>query len=119
MVVSAAWWALAAVHLPPAAPLVRPGALARLYGVSSGDAARVLLIHRAALFLAISGLCAAAAVDPAVRRVVSVAVSMSVLGFLALYAQAGAPAGPLRTIAAVDAAATAPLALAVADAWSR
>jgi hypothetical protein len=39
------------------------------------------------------------------------------MGFLVLYLRAGAPSGPLRTIAIVDAATLLPLALVVLAAW--
>jgi hypothetical protein len=39
------------------------------------------------------------------------------LGFLILYLRAGVPAGPLRTIAVVDAAALIPLLFVAASAW--
>lgn len=112
-----AWLALAAVHLPPTLPLVRPALLERLYGVQpSGDLA-LLLTHRAGLFAVLVVLSILAALDPGARRAASVSLALSVLGFLALYAAAGFPAGPLRRVALVDAAALAPLAWVLRAAW--
>jgi hypothetical protein len=113
----AAWIAIVLVHLAPASALVVPGALERLYGVSPRGEVGVLLTHRAALFLALIVLSAFAIVDPGARRAASVAVSISVVTFLALYARAGFPAGALRSIAVVDAIALAPLAVVLVTAW--
>jgi hypothetical protein len=44
-------------------------------------------------------------------------VGISVIGFLLVYAAAGAPEGPLRTIAVVDALALIPLAIVGWKAW--
>jgi hypothetical protein len=62
-------------------------------------------------------LCSYAIFDPAIRRATSVTVAISVVGFLALYARAGFPAGALRKIALVDAAALVPLAVVLVAAW--
>jgi hypothetical protein len=112
-----AWLALVAVHVPPALPLLAPAALERLYGVRPGGDLALLLTHRAALFAAIVVLAAWAALDAGVRRAASVTVAVSVCGFLVLYVAAGAPAGPLRRVAVVDALALGPLAWVLASAW--
>ena len=112
-----AWIALAAVHLPPAAVLAAPGLARRLYGVDPEGAAGVLIVHRGALFLALAALALWAAFDPALRRAASVALGLSIVGFLILYLRAGAPPGALRTIALADAAALVPLAWAGWRAW--
>ncbi len=112
-----AWIALALTHAPPAIVLFRPDLAARLYGVGGEDGAGLLLTHRGALFLAIAALCVFSVFEPAFRRAASVAVSISVVSFLVLYVRAGAPAGPLRTVALVDAAALAPLLLTLWATW--
>ena len=71
-----AWALLALVHAVPAAALVAPGALRRLYGIEPGGELAVLLTHRGALFLALTVLGAFAAVDPAVRRVAGSSYSL-------------------------------------------
>ncbi len=114
-----AWLALAAIHLVPSAPAFCPRLVQRLYGVDSGGAAGLLLVHRGALFLAIVALAILAAFDAEARRAAALALTISVLGFLLVYLRAGTPAGPLRTVAIVDAVALAPLAVCVAAAFRR
>lgn len=113
----AAWAMLALIHLSPAATAVWPGLLARLYGVAPGGDLGVMLAHRGMLFAAIVAGCVCALVDAAARRSVSMIVAISVIGFLILYGRAGAPAGPLRLIAIVDAVAVLPLGLVIVAAW--
>lgn len=115
----AAWSLLLLVHVWPAAVAVRPGLMRRLYGVQPDGALGVLLTHRGVLFLAIAAVAALAIVDQGGRRIASAAVAVSVLGYLLVYLRAGAPAGPLRTVALVDVAAALPLAWVVFDAWAR
>lgn len=115
--VQLAWGLLALVHAAPAMALVVPGALRRLYGLELGGDLRVLLVHRSALFLALVALCAFAVVDPAVRRAAGVAVAISVVAYLAVYAQAGFPEGALRRVALVDAFALVPLVTVLVAAW--
>jgi hypothetical protein len=115
--VTLAWGALAALHLAPAAVLVMPGLVERLYGVSAQGEAGVLLIHRGALFLALVVLCVGCIVGHGARRAASLAVATSMLGFLAVYAAAGLPAGGLRTIFVADLLGLVPLALVVWAAW--
>jgi hypothetical protein len=117
MLVKAAWGLLALIHLAPAAVLVAPAALERLYGIAPDGDLGVLMRHRGALFLALVALAIVALVDPATRRAAGLAVAISVFGFLVVYVQAGLPAGPLRAIALADAIALAPLALVLAAAW--
>ena len=112
-----AWLLLALVHASPAAVLFRPGLVQRLYGISADGPAGLLLTHRGATFVAIVVACLWAAFDPSVRRLATVVVAIAVLGYLFLYARAGMPEGPLRTIAAVDAIALAPLLLVIWSAW--
>jgi hypothetical protein len=112
-----AWGLLALVHLSPAAAALAPSLVERLYGVSPTGDLGVLIVHRGALFLAIVAACVLAVFDPAARRALGVVVAISVIGFLVLYLRAGAPSGPLRTIAIVDAAALLPLAFVLVAAW--
>jgi hypothetical protein len=58
-----------------------------------------------------------AAFVPEARKVATLLVGISVVGFLLVYSMAGAPDGPLRTIAVVDAFALLPLALVSWRAW--
>jgi hypothetical protein len=116
-IIKTAWAAIAVVHIAPVMALFSPKALERLYGIAMDGDLRVLLTHRAALFLAIVVLSLFALVDPVSRRAASIVVATSVLGFLALYARAGLPRGPLRSIAAVDTFALVPLAIVLVAAW--
>lgn len=111
------WLALAAVHVAPAAVLLRPALLQRLYGIAPDDPAALLLVHRGALFAAVLAATLLALVDPAARRTASLVAAISVIGFLIVYARAGLPAGPLRGIATADAAALLPLLIVTAAAW--
>lgn len=117
--VRVAWLLLALVHVMPAAILFVPDLVVRLYGVDPTGPAGLLIIHRGALFLAIVAAALCAMIDPAARRVSSLAVGISIVGFLVIYARAGLPDGPLRLIAMVDAIALLPLALVSHLAWRR
>ena len=112
-----AWFLLALVHVSPAAVLFRPSLVQKLYGAALEGPTSLLLTHRGATFLAIVVAAVWAAFDPSVRRLCSVIVAIAVLGYLILYARAGLPEGPLRTIAAADALALAPLLLVTWGAW--
>jgi hypothetical protein len=112
-----AWAILAAAHAAPAAALFSRRLFFRIYGVSWEGVNGVLLRHRSALFLAIVTLCLWACFDPGARPAASAVVALSILSFLWIYVKAGMPSGPLRTIAVVDTAALAPLALVALDAW--
>lgn len=117
MFIKLAWLALGLIHLFPAASAFSPALLDRLYGVApSGDFA-VLVAHRAVLFCAIFVSCLLGAFDPTARRPLGIVVGISVVGFLILYARAGMPTGPLRTIAIVDAVGLAPLTVVLWSAW--
>ncbi|HEX8223239.1 MAG TPA: hypothetical protein VF605_05430 [Allosphingosinicella sp.] len=111
------WFLLALVHVSPAAVLFRPGLLRTLYGGEPERATSLLLTHRGAMFLAIVVAAFWAAFDPSVRRLCTVILAISVLGYLVLYARAGMPQGPMRIIAAADAVALAPLLLVTWSAW--
>lgn len=112
-----AWALLALAHLSPAAVAFAPSLIERLYSVAPAGDLGVLLAHRGVLFLAIVTACVLAMFDPGARRSLGVVVAISVVGFLVHYLRAGAPPGPLRTIALVDAAALVPLGFALAAAW--
>ena len=96
-----AWLILALIHLMPALAFFRPAMLTRLYAVDAHSPTFLLLHHRAALFLVIFTICVWAAFDPGTRRLASIAATISMISFLALYWQAGSPP-PLRTIALAD-----------------
>ena len=95
------WFLLAMVHVAPAAALVQPTLISRLYGVGPDDAAFLLLQHRAALFLCICTMCLWALFDPGVRKLATVVAAVSMLSFLALYRLVGSPAS-LHVIALTD-----------------
>jgi hypothetical protein len=117
MFIKIAWLALGLIHLFPAASAFSPSLMQRIYGVApSGDLA-VILAHRGVLFCALLASCVFGAVDPSARRPLGIVVAISVIGFLVLYARAGMPAGPLRTIAIVDALGLVPLAAVLWSAW--
>lgn len=119
ILVKLAWAALAAIHASPAAVVLAPRLTRTLYGVDPQGGLGLLITHRGALFAAIVALCVVAAFDVGARRAASVAVAISVVGFLLLYARAGAPDGALRTVALVDLVALAPLLIVSADAALR
>ena len=112
-----AWGLLALTHLCPATVVFAPSLVERRYGVSPTGDLGVLIAHRGALLLAIVAACALAAFDPPARRALGVVVVISVIGFLGLSLRPGAPSGPLRTLAIVDAAALLQLALVTMSAW--
>jgi hypothetical protein len=101
MIAVICWGMLGLIHLLPALALFRPSMISALYGVQSGSANFLLLHHRAALFLCVLVICVWAALRPDVRQLASVAVAISMLSFLWLYAAAERPAA-LRQIAIVD-----------------
>jgi hypothetical protein len=97
-----AWLGLVLIHTMPATALFRSGGIGRLYGIKPGNALLLLLEHRSMLFAAIVVLCVWSTLDPQPRPAALVATAISVLGYLAIYAKHGMPAGALRTIAKVD-----------------
>ena len=111
------WLALAAIHASPAAVLIEPGLTDTLYGVPPTGATGVVVIHRGALFFAVVVVASFAAFAPEARKAATLLVGISVVGFLLVYVSAGAPGGPLRTIALVDALALLPLAYVTWRAW--
>lgn len=111
------WLLLAAVHVAPAATVVFSALADRLYGPLPGGSVGLLLQHRGVLFAVVLVTALWAAIDAQVRRLASVAVGLSVLGFLALYGADGAPEGPLGGVAIVDAVTTVPWVLVTLQAW--
>lgn len=97
--------------------LFAPAMTERLYNVPADGTVGILIVHRGALFLAVLAVAVLAALDPGARRAASFVVGISVVAFLAVYGAIGAPAGPLRTVALVDAAALLPLAFVSYRAW--
>lgn len=114
-----AWGSLVAVHIAPAAVLFAPALTESLYNVSSVGDLGILLVHRAALFMAIVATALYAVFDPGVRRSASIVVGISVVGYLFVYARAGMPSGAMWTIAIADTIALIPLALVGFLAWRR
>ena len=112
-----AWLTLAAIHVLPALVTVAPQLVSRLYDVDPQGPAGILIVHRGFLFLAVVAAALIAVFDPGARRACAAMVAISVVGFLFVYAKAGMPAGPLRTVALVDTAALIPLALVSVTAW--
>jgi hypothetical protein len=112
------WFALGVIHLLPALSAFSTSLLTRLYGPAPSVDLRVLLAHRGVLFCAVLMSCVFGALSPATRRPLSAVVAISIVGFLLLYLRAGSPAGPLRTLAIVDALGLAPLALVLWAAWT-
>ena len=111
------WLILAAVHASPAAVLFKPSLTGMLYGVPPTGPTGLLIVHRGALFLAVFVVAVFAAFSPEARKAATLVVGISLVAFLAVYAMAGAPQGPLRTIAVVDALALLPLAYVTWSAW--
>jgi hypothetical protein len=95
------WLALGLIHLLPAIAVFRPSMIVVLYGVDAGSTAFLLLHHRAALFLVVLVVCIWASLRPEVRPLATVAVAISMLSFLWLYAASGQPP-ELRRIAIAD-----------------
>ncbi len=101
ILVQLGWGLLALIHLMPAFASVRPALLTQLYGIQAGDAAYLLLQHRAALFVAVLVLCSWSVVSSGPRPAAAVVTAISMVSFLLLYWQAGSPAA-FRTIALAD-----------------
>ncbi|MEO1252758.1 MAG: hypothetical protein AAFW81_10475 [Pseudomonadota bacterium] len=118
LIVRICWLLVALVHSPPAAVLFAPQLVEQLYGVSAVGETGVLIVHRGALFLAILTAALFATFDIHSRRLASIVAAVSMIGFLFVYLRAGSPAGPLRTIALMDAIALLPLTFAGWRAWT-
>jgi hypothetical protein len=116
--VKVSWFILVGLHLLPAVSAFSSSVLQRLYGLAPTGDLVVLLAHRGVLFCAVALACLFGALDPMARRSGSVIVGVSMLGYLVLYLRAGAPHGPLRSIAIADAIGLLPWAVVVWDAWA-
>lgn len=101
MILAVPWIVLALIHATPAVALFQPALLTRLYGIEPTNPLFILMQHRAALFLVVVVMCLWSVVDPGARRVAAVAVAISMVSFLVLYANAGMPQS-LQTIAVAD-----------------
>ena len=112
------WALLALLHLMPALVLAKPGLVQSLYGAEPSGDVGVLLVHRGALFLAVLLAALYALFSPDARRLASLVVAISMVGFLLVYLRAGMPAGELRKIAVADAVGLLPLAIVMWGAWA-
>ncbi|HPE47863.1 MAG TPA: hypothetical protein PLR76_05680 [Hyphomonas sp.] len=112
-----AWALLALLHVTPALSAFAPGLVERLYGVSPDGDIGVLLVHRGALFLAVCIAALYAMVDPGSRRLASLILFVSMVGFLLVYVRAGLPAGELRKIAIADLIGLIPLTWVTVNVW--
>ncbi|MEM7678199.1 MAG: hypothetical protein AAF449_19580 [Myxococcota bacterium] len=111
------WGLLAAIHLMPSMTIFAPDLTRRLYGVAPDGDVGVLLVHRGVLFAAVVVCACFAILHAESRRLASVVLAISMLGFLVVYARAGFPPGELRKIAAVDLIGLAPLTWVFWRAW--
>lgn len=117
VIIRIAWGLLVLLHVMPATVAFAPGLVEKLYGVSPTDDTGLLLVHRGALFLAVCVAALFAIFDAQSRRVASVVVAISMIGFLLVYLRAGLPAGELRKIAMADAVGLLPLLWVSVQAW--
>ena len=117
LTVKIAWALLALAHVLPALVFFRPEMTSRLYDVAPTGDIGLLLVHRGALFAAICAAAIFALFDADARRLASLVLAISVIGFLVVYYRGGAPEGALRTIALVDGFALFPLAWVLWSAW--
>ena len=116
--VTLSWLVLLLIHATPAVAAFSKRLCVQMYAVDETPGLGVVLAHRGVLFLAVALACFIAAQDPPSRPLATVVTGTSLLGFLALYAKAGFPKGPLQGIALVDLVGVPPLALVTADAWN-
>ena len=117
--VKIAWAFLALLHVMPAMSAFTPSLVEKLYGVSPDGDVGVLLLHRGALFLAVCVTAIYAIFDPDSRRLASIVLIISMVGFLLVYARAGMPSGELRKIAIADLIGVLPLFLIGYNTWWR
>lgn len=111
------WAALGALHVTPSLALFAPRLVERLYGVNPDGDLGILLVHRAAMFLTVTLVCALAIFDPSARRLSTLVVGISMMAFLLIYARAGLPQGPLQAVARADLLGLLPLACVTFTAW--
>ena len=116
-VVKIAWGLLAVLHLMPALVVAKPELVRSLYGAEPTGDVGVLLVHRGALFLAVMVAAVYAMLNPEARKLASIVVAISMVGFLAVYVRAGMPAGELRKIAVADLVGLIPLGIVLWGAW--
>jgi hypothetical protein len=109
--------ALALLHLAPAAVLVAPSMIDRLYGADPSGDVGLLLVHRGGLFLAVALAALLAVVDPGARRAASLVAAVSMLSFLMVYLRAGLPSGALAKVALMDLIGLLPLSVVLRAAW--
>lgn len=112
-----AWASLVLIHLTPALVFFAPGLVQKLYGIPPSGDLGVLLTHRGVLFLAICVAAGFAIFSQDSRRLATLVVGISMIGFLVVYARAGVPAGALRKIAITDLIGLAPLIFVSIQAW--
>lgn len=115
--IKTAWLLLALLHVMPALSTFAPDLSQRLYGVSPDGDLGILLVHRGALFLAVFVTALYALFDPASRRLASIVLTISMLGYLVVYANGGMPAGALQRVAIADIIWLIPLGWAGYHAW--
>jgi hypothetical protein len=108
---------LSFLHLVPSAAFVAPKLIRRLYGIDPDGTLGVLLSHRAGLFVAVAAAALFAAISMEGRRLATIVLTISMLGFLLTYVRAGAPSGPLRTIALMDMIGLLPLTFVAYASW--
>ena len=117
LLTKAAWLVLALIHFIPALAAFAPSLVQRLYGVDPAGDIGVLLVHRGALFAAVVVATLTAMVDVTSERLATLVVGISMISFLIIYARAGMPSGPLRTIALTDLWGLLPLFWVAVQAW--
>ncbi len=113
------WGILALIHVIPAGVFFFPSIVTHIYGDVLNEDIGILLIHRGALFFSVLVSAIFALFDVHVRKVCSVIVSISILGYLYVYVSHGMPFGELRKIAIVDLSAIIPLAFVTYMAWRK
>ena len=112
-----AWALLALLHVVPAMVVIAPGLVEKLYGMSSDDDVAVLLVHRGVLFIAVCATALYAIFNPDSRRLASIVLAISMVGYLIVYARAGMPEGELQKIAIADVIWLIPLTWASYNTW--
>ena len=111
------WALLALLHIMPAMTALVPGLIERLYGISSDGDLGVMLLHRGALFLAVFATTIYAIFDSGSRKLASIILVISIVGFLIIYVRNGTPSGGLRKIALADLIFLPPLIWVCFNAW--
>lgn len=118
--VSAGFFVLGAIHVPPAIGAVSPDALSALYGAGAGEGAiQVLLQHRGAMFALVAFSCFYAALAPRWQPAAAALAGWSMIAFLGIYFGAGAPSGPLLKVVIADALGVAVLLTIAIALWRR